>query len=180
MNANLLFCSRKEASGVMKSNISFTPSKQSRFFRAAGRNSSVQTDEQAASAAASQEVSDANDGDARVDEVEAAMPLKGAGRRPGVEEARESRRDSSVQTDESPFFIVANYTIKSKVLIVLSYIYDKILYLRYGNIITTGIPARDSKISRKTDNSCTDGPKACRQELCPAGSEKSALVRSAE
>ena len=48
-------------------------------------------------------MSDANDGDARGDEVEAAMPLKGAGRRPRVEEARESRRDSSAQTDESDF-----------------------------------------------------------------------------
>lgn len=55
---------------------------------------------------------------------------------------------------------------------ILSCIYDKVLYLHYGNIIKTGIPARDSQTSRKTDNSCTDGPKACRQELCPAGSEK--------
>ena len=41
--------------------------------------------ERAASAAATKEVSDANDGVARGDKVGAAMPLKGVGQRPGVE-----------------------------------------------------------------------------------------------
>ena len=68
------------------------------------------------------------------------------------------------------------YTIKLVIRIKLSHIYDKILYLHYGNTVKTRIYTRGIQVSRETDNNSTDRPKASREELCPVGSQKRTLI----
>ena len=68
------------------------------------------------------------------------------------------------------------YTIKQVIRIKLSHIYDKILYLHYGNTVKKRIHTRGIQVSRETDNNSTDRPKASREELCPVGSQKRTLI----